>query len=148
MLVRTEINPKYAQPEIHVCGSELNDEVKKTYDELKSLYGNYLVGTDDRGNRCMLSISDIYTIFAQKQRVIVKTPTGDYTVTKKLYELEAELEGLGFVRISKSEIVSYKQIKRLDMNLTGTIRLILPCGYETYTSRRNVTTIKKLLAVK
>ncbi len=148
MLVRTEIDKKYIHPEIHVCNSELNDEVRKTCDELKSLYGNSIMGTDFKGNRCMLSISDIFAIFASDQRVIAKTPEGDYNVSKKLYELENELDDLGFVRISKSEIVSYKKIKRLDMSITGTIRLIMAGGYETYTSRRNVSKIKKLLAVK
>ena len=53
-----------------------------------------------------------------------------------------------FFRISKSEIVNLKKIRRLDMSVTGTIKVILSDGTETYTSRRNVTKLKNCLGIK
>ena len=61
------------------------------------------------------------------------------------WKIEEEYEKLCFVRISKSEIVNYKKIKSLDMSLTGTIKVIMKNGYETYSSRRNVSKLKELL---
>lgn len=38
-----------------------------------------------------------------------------------------------------------KKIRSLDVSLTGTIKVIMKNGYETYTSRRNVAKLKELL---
>ena len=40
---------------------------------------------------------------------------------------------------------NYKRIRSLDLGLTGTIRVIMKNGYETYSSRRNVAKLKELL---
>lgn len=62
-----------------------------------------------------------------------------------MYELEEELEESVFIRISKAEIINIRKIKRVDMNTIGTIKVIMRDGTETYTSRRNVTRLKKAL---
>ena len=49
---------------------------------------------------------------------------------------------MGFVRISNSEIVNSGHIDRLDMSLTGTIKMCMENGDETYVSRRYVSKIK------
>lgn len=77
--------------------------------------------------------------------MIVLTGDGRYVVQKKLYELETELGDANFIRISKSEIVNIHKIKSLDLSITGTIRLVMKTGYETYVSRRNVSKIKEKL---
>ena len=48
------------------------------------------------------------------------------------------------MRISNSELVQKGRILRLDFGLTGTIRLILEGGLETYVSRRYVSRIRKM----
>ena len=52
-----------------------------------------------------------------------------------------------FLRISKSEIINLRKIERLDMSITGTIKVVLTDGTETFTSRRNVTKLKKSLGI-
>jgi len=71
-----------------------------------------------------------------------------YSIQEKLYELEERLDEGQFFRISKSEIVNLKKIKRLDLSITGTIKVILSDGTESYTSRRNVTKLKQILGIK
>lgn len=147
MRIKTEIHEKYTSPEIHICNRELNPMIRKMYDELQVMYGDSIVGTDKREERCVLHLPDLLSFYALKQRVIARAVNGEeYTVSKKLYELETELESAGFIRISKSEIVNIRKIKRLDMSLTGTVKIIMANDYETYTSRRNVTKIKKILS--
>ena len=68
-------------------------------------------------------------------------------ISKKLYELENELNGKIFFRSSKSEIINLKQIQKLDLSLSGTIRVIMKDGSETYTSRRTVSKLKKALGL-
>ena len=145
MDIRTEIDSRYTTIELHVCNNELTDEVRSIMRELHEIYDRYLSGTDEWGNRCMLGTTQIISAYAEGQKVMVRTSDGVYSVQNKLYELETELGDRNFVRISKSEIVHIKKIKNLDLGVTGTIRITMKDGYETYVSRRNVAKIKEKL---
>lgn len=145
MDVRAEIDGKYKAIELHVCNYELTEEVLELIRDLRDSYERSLVGTDEWGNHCMLGFSKIISAYAEGQKVFVRTEEGPYAVQKKLYEVETELGENNFVRISKSEIVNIKKIKSLDMSMTGTIRITMKNGYETYVSRRNVSRIKEKL---
>ena len=145
MLIKTEINRVFKEIELHVCNSEENDNVKSIVRELHEIYDQKLSGVDERGNRCLLKPGEIISAYAEGQKVMVLGPEGVYTVSKKLYELENELGNRHFVRISKSEIVNIRKISKLDMSITGTIKLIMRNGYETYVSRRNIQKIKDRL---
>ncbi|MCR5684523.1 MAG: LytTR family transcriptional regulator [Lachnospiraceae bacterium] len=143
MEIKTEISSRYPEPELHVCNHELNDEVKNIAKELHDIYDLKIACTDGRGNRCMLSPGDIVSVYAEGQKVMVLGENDTYTVSRKLYELEQELGDRHFVRISKSEIINIRKIKKLDMSVIGTIRIITRNGHETYVSRRNVSKIKE-----
>ncbi|MBR6308393.1 MAG: LytTR family transcriptional regulator [Lachnospiraceae bacterium] len=145
MLIKTEIDGKYKEIELHVCNNEETGEVKDLVLELHELYDKRIAGVDARGNRCMLNPGEIVSVYAEGQKVMILGADGTYTVSKKLYELEEELGERNFVRISKSEIVNIKKIKNLDMSVTGTIKICMKNGYETFVSRRNVGRIKERL---
>lgn len=145
MLIRTEIDGKYKEIELHVCNSEETGEVRDIVHELHELYDRRIAGTDTRGNRCMLNPGEVVSAYAEGQKVMILGTGGTYTVQKKLYELEEELGERNFVRISKSEIVNVGKIKNLDMSVTGTIKICMKNGYETFVSRRNVSKIKERL---
>ncbi len=145
MKIRSEIKEQYKDIEIHVCNDEMNDEVKNVMGSLHTFFDSSISATDEVGNKCMISPMEVYSFYSEGQRVIAMDKDKKYTIQKKLYELEEEFGSLNFVRISKSEIVNYKKIKSLDMSLSGTIKVVMKNGYETYTSRRNVSKIKQLL---
>jgi len=145
MKIKTDINEKYNEIELHVCNHELSEEVKSISGELHLLYDKKLSGMDEKGNRRMLRPVEIFSFYSEGQRVIALSETERFTVQSKLYELEEELEKSHFIRISKSEIVNFRKIRELDMSVTGTIRIIMKNGYETYASRRNVAKLKEKL---
>lgn len=145
MKIKTEIDDKYKEIELHVCNDVLNSEVREILGELHETFDQAIAGVDERGNRVMIAASDIISIFAEDQKVMVLGTGGTYTVQKKLYELESELGDTYFTRISKSEIVNIRKIKNLDMSIIGTIKITMKNGYETYVSRRNVAKIKEKL---
>lgn len=145
MNIKTEISSEYKEPELHVCNFENNSEVKGIVQELHEIYDIYIPAVDERGNRCKLKPGEIISVYAEGQKVMILGTDGTYAASKKLYELENELGNRHFVRISKSEIVSIRKIGKLDMSITGTIRIIMKNGYETYVSRRNVSKIKDRL---
>lgn len=145
MQIKTIIDKKYKETEIHVLKDSLDDEVRNVVRELHGIFDETLTGTDERGNKCVLRPLDIVSFYAEGQRVFAIDDSGRYSVSSKLYELEEKYGKSGFVRISKSEVVNFKKIKSLDMSFTGTIKVIMKNGYETYTSRRNVAKIKEIL---
>ena len=145
MKILTETDNKYKEIELHVCSNALTDEVRAVVGELHEIYDYNIPGTDDIGNKRMIRRTEILSAYSEGQRVIVLTGDGRYVVQKKLYELENELGDTNFIRISKSEIINIRKIKSLDMSITGTIRLVMKTGYETYVSRRNVAKIKEKL---
>ena len=85
---------------------------------------------------------EIIRIYTEKRRVLVDSLRGTFSLRSRLYEIE-EMLGSEFVRISNSEIVNRACIRSLDFSLTGTIRLSLSGGMETFVSRRYVARIKK-----
>lgn len=145
MQIRTIIREDCPELELHVCKNVLDGEVKSMAAALHELLDDKLAASDEYGNRVYLKPGDVVSIYAAGSKLCALTAKEQYTVSGKLYELESELEGAGFTRISKSELINVRMIRCLDMSVTGTIRLIMKNGYETYTSRRNVAKIKKLL---
>ena len=145
MKIKIVIDEKYQEPEIHVCYKETDKRVSEIVADLNGLYEKQLMAMDSRGNKCILNVGKVSRIFAQKQKVYAVVEKQTYEISQKLYELEKELDEASFIRISKSEIINMHKIKMLDMNTMGTIRVIMQDGAETYTSRRNVTRLKKAL---
>ena len=86
-------------------------------------------------------------IFSESQRVYAETHAGRYTLHARLYELEETLDSTIFVRISNSEIINSKKIKRLDASITGTIAVYLENDIKTFASRRYVSKLKKIFGL-
>ncbi len=148
MRVRAKIDKVYETLEIQICNHELNQQVKQLVEDISAFVNEGIAATDFRGEKVLLSLWEILRFYTENQRVMVQDAGGVYTTQEKLYELEEKLPEGQFFRISKSEIVNLKKIRRLDMSVTGTIKVILSDGTETYTSRRNVTKLKQCLGLK
>lgn len=148
MKVRARIDKSFDAVEIQVCNHELNPQVKQLVEDISAFVNEGITGTDFRGEKIIIPTREILRIYTESQRVMVQDAKGIYSTQEKLYELENRLDEEQFFRISKSEIVNLKKIRRLDMSITGTIKVILSDGTETYTSRRNVTRLKQILGMK
>lgn len=145
MQIKAVIHEKYKDLELHICKNELDSEVRNMAAVLREFLAYKISATDEKGNRVILNSGEIITFYAEEQRIYALDKHERYTVSKKLYELEKELDSSRFIRISKSEIINYTMIKCMDMSMSGTIKLTMKNGYETFTSRRNVAKIKKML---
>lgn len=147
MKVKPLIDKKYTEIEIHVCNEKMNSNVIDLVNGISDFVNTKIIGTDERGEKVMLSAGEIVRFYAENQRVMAQAAEGTYRIQQKLYELEDDLDATQFFRISKSEIVNLRKIRKLDMDIVGTIRVILTDGTETYTSRRKVTNLKKQLGL-
>ena len=103
-----------------------------------------LAAYDGERGEVLLREEEILRVYTEKRRVLVDSSRGTFALRARLYELEARLDAEEFVRISNSEIVRRGCILHLDFSLTGTIRLTLEGGIETYVSRRYVSRIRRM----
>lgn len=144
MKLQLIIHEKYKEPEIHLCSDKKTKEICDVRDLLEK---TFLTPITVYRNQEAKSIAayEIVRIYSENKRVYARTAADTYEVRDRLYSLEELFRDRGFVRISNSEIVNISQIDRLDMGYTGTIRIFLKNGDETYVSRRYVSKIKEVL---
>ena len=147
MNIKAIINEKYTETELHVCSNKMTSEVTDMIASIDRLVNNGFPVKAANGDTVPVYPGDIFAVYAENQKVFIRTKDGSFESSQKLYELEAQLDEKLFIRISRAEIVNIKKIKRLDLGVSGTIKVIMADGSESYTSRRNVTKLKKALSL-
>ena len=89
--------------------------------------------------------TQLVRVYGAAKKVYAQTTQGEFLLRRRLYELEQILDRRYFVRISKSEIVNLRFVRRLDLSIAGTIGMQLKTGETAYVSRRYVNHIKSIL---
>lgn len=95
----------------------------------------------------LLDQKEILRAYAGQGKVFAVTDRGKFTLRLRLYELEERLDRGSFVRISHSEIVNLRRVKRFDLSYSGTIRVCLSNGDTAFVSRRYLGRVKKALGI-
>lgn len=137
------IHEKYKEPEIVICGAEKTKELAELKQIIAEAVDEKITVYDER-DAVRITQSEVIRFFAGRQRVYAQTADATYLVRARLYELEETLKKQ-FVRISNSEIVNIKKIRRMDTSMAGTIHMYLQADIETYVSRRYVSRIRDSL---
>ena len=146
MKVELRVVPQREEPAVVVEVPALTGEAEALAGRIRGLFPRPV--TLWQGERAVPTEPEsILRFYARDKGVFAQTGEGEFIVRARLYELEEELDGHTFVRISQSEIVNLKQITALDLSLTGTIKITLTGGVVTYTSRRYVKKIKQALGL-
>jgi DNA-binding LytR/AlgR family response regulator len=144
--LKFDIDPNYLEPEIIVRASEVTDEIKEMVQRLSVTQQKLLAGfADDRVQ--VLDIAEIIRIYSLNKKVFAQTMSGEFLVRMRLYELEERLDKTLFVRISNSEIVNLKAIRKIDLSFAGTIAIILSNDGTSYVSRRYISKLKQALGM-
>lgn len=146
MKIKIILNKKYTEPEIHICNEEKNEETDRLAQLVSQAVNTTITGYTDHGME-LITCESIIRIYTESQRVYAATAEGIYRLHQRLFELEEILDGRSFIRISNSEIVNLRRIKRLDTSVAGTILMYLQADITTFVSRRYVKKIKKALGI-
>ena len=141
MKIEFRREPEAAEVRVLVTAAERTPEVEALLRRIRALPA--VIAYDAHGE-VPLRAEEIIRIYTEGRRVRVDSDRGSFLLRCRLYELEERLSDADFVRISNSEIVQKGRILRLDFSLTGTIRLMLEGGIETYVSRRYVSRIRRM----
>ena len=146
MKVEIRIDPARSEPVAVIFTDRVTPQLEALADRLSREDSPTLTAHTERG-AVFLPLDGVIRLYAERQQVLAQTADGAYPVRQRLYELEERLAPHRFVRISNSEIVNARMITGMDFSLTGTIRLSLKGGVETYVSRRFVSRIRKQFEV-
>lgn len=146
MQIEIKIEENCIEPKIILVAGKMTDEIHAMVKKLSGEQLQMIAGFKEDMVE-LLEPSDIYRIFAETGKVVAETDQGEYVLRFRLYEMEQKLEGHSFVRISNSDIINLKKVKRFDLSFSGTICVTLSNGTVTYVSRRFVAKIKQLLGM-
>lgn len=92
-----------------------------------------------------IDMNDIIILSKSGRFISVKTINGEYILSDPLYQVEQKLNPTWFVKISQSEIVNLKYVKKWSFEGGGTIKIELINGIKSYTSRRYTKAIREIL---
>lgn len=140
------IHEKYEESEIVICGAKKTRELAELKEVIAEAVNEKITVYED-GDAVQIMRNEVIRFYASRQRVYAQTADATYLVRARLYELEETLKKQ-FVRISNSEIVNAKKIRRMDTSISGTIHMYLQGDIETYVSRRYVSRIRDSLMRK
>ena len=128
--------------EIIVKAKEANEEVQKI---LELLGDNESLECHLLSDKTLLDTQDIVLISKLGRHTSVQTINGEYVLKDPLYRIEEKLNKTWFVRISQSEIVNLKYVKKWNFEGGGIIKIELINGIFSYTSRRYAVKIREIL---
>lgn len=106
-----------------------------------------LTGWD--GDYCIqVKQNEIFRIYSMDKKVYLETEKENLLLKLRLYEFEELAEKCGwtdFIRISNTDIVNFSKVTKLDMSLTGIVRVNFTNGKDAIVSRRYMNKIKSEL---
>lgn len=148
MKVEIRIAPEQEETSVVIQTPVLTDQAEELAAHIRAWTPRALtLWQGEQALRC--SPSDVLRFYAEDKGVFALLADGQIgSIRARLYELEEQLDGHTFVRISHSEIVNLKHVTALDLSLSGTIKLTLAGGKAVcYASRRYVPKIKQALGL-
>jgi len=93
----------------------------------------------------LIDMKDIIILSKSGRFIAVKTINGEYVISEPLYQIETKLNPTWFVKISQSEIVNLKYVKKWSFEGGGIIKIEMINGIKSYTSRRYTKAIREIL---
>ena len=146
MEVEIKLDPNCKQPKVIIYTNEITQEINDLAKSLSGVEYSSLAGYKS-GEILLIRPDDIIRIYSQGQKVLAQLEKDTVQLKYRLYELENRLAGTSFMRISNSEIVNFKKVVSLDMNMSGTISLKYKSGEKSFVSRRYIEKIKIYLEI-
>lgn len=146
MEIKIQLDSQYIDPEVHILTAAVTEEVQQLLRRISEEKPHAIVCYDE-DSAVLVEQEQLIRVYGAKQKVYAQTELGEFTLRKRLYEMEILLDSGKFVRISNSEIVNLHYVRRLDLSITGTIGMQLKNGETVYVSRRYLSRIKTILHI-
>ena len=132
------------QTEVIIRAKSKDEEVERILSALGEDSARMLLCETLSSSR-LIDKNDIVIISKDGRYLSVKTVNGEFVVNEPLYRIEEKLNPAWFIRISQSEIVNLRYVKRWDFSKSGIITIELANGIRSFTSRRYAKQIREVL---
>lgn len=132
------------ETEVIIKAKEQNDEVNEILERLGEPK-NDVISCNVLSDEELIDINDIILISKDGRFLSVKTTNGEFVLNEPLYQIEEKLDPVWFVKISQSEIVNLKYVKKWSFEGGGILRIEMENGIKSYTSRRYSVKIREIL---
>ncbi|MCR4804434.1 MAG: LytTR family transcriptional regulator DNA-binding domain-containing protein [Clostridia bacterium] len=131
--------------DVLVRARDRGEEVEHLLARIAGQKPEALTVTDEHGALLRLDPDGIVSVSIDGRQVRIAAEGGSYRVRQSLQSLEESLDPDKFVRISRYELVNLDKVSRYDFTLSGTLRLELADGQQTWASRRCIPAIRRRL---
>ena len=141
------LDEKYVDPKVTIYAKERTEQVDNIIEAIENVSGADfpLVPGINGKNMELLSQRDIVRIYTSGRKLIIQTDDNSYFSARTLSNLETILNNDRFIRISQSEIINIRKVKKFDISYSGTIGVFFENGDRTWASRSRVKDIKAIL---
>ena len=145
--LKIEINVDETITDTHIQVScrQLTPEIEKLLAMLRILDKQLAVTKGE--DTYILDVFKVAYIESVDRKTFIYTEEDVYESGWKLYELEAQLEDCGFIRVSKSCLLRLQAVKSLKADLNRRIKATLGNGEQIIVSRQYADALKKRLGI-
>jgi len=146
--VRFEEEKERQNIDVLFAASELDDQVVALMNRVEDPLAITWEVRDSEGEPATLSEEKIVSISVANKRLRIVAEDDVYWLKMTMQNAEKALNPSMFLRLSRYEIVNLRKVKRFDFTITGTLRVEMEDGSETWASRRFMPAIKERLRKK
>ena len=125
--------------------SEVDGQVAALMNKIADPISTLWKVTDSEGAQVTLAEESMVVISADNKRLKVTADDGVYWMKMTLQDIEAALNPNIFLRVSRYDIVNLQKVERFDFSISGTLRIELADGQETWASRRFIPAVRERL---
>ena len=143
--VRFEKDKGRQDIDVLFTASEVDSQVAVLMNRVADPLSTTWEAQDSEGASVTLLEDSILTISADNKRLRITADDGVYWLRMTLQDVEKALNPSMFLRVSRYEIVNLHKVKRFDFTITGTLRVEMEDGTDTWASRRFIPVIKERL---
>ncbi|MBR0419505.1 MAG: LytTR family transcriptional regulator DNA-binding domain-containing protein [Erysipelotrichaceae bacterium] len=141
-------DPSQQDINIVITADKKDEEVMELIKKISDPFESTITVYDDKGSAIIIPLEKIYSISSNNRKLKVVSEDGVFEMRSSLQDIEQELKSPSFIKISRYEIINLLKVKEFDFSVSGTLRIEMNNGLETWASRRSISEIKKRLMRK
>lgn len=148
--VKVRFAPEEGRRDIDVLftASELDKQLTSLMERVEDPLAGVFTVSDAAGVSVALPEERIITVSSDNKKLRIVADDGVYRLGASMREFEKDLNPSMFLRISRYEIVNLRKVVHFDFSVSGTLRIEMANGYETWASRRFIQVVKTRLTGK
>jgi DNA-binding LytR/AlgR family response regulator len=143
MKLTINADDRYTETEIIVNCNRMSDDIEKLLATIR-VFDMKINGRKD-GRDYILEIADIIYIESIDKRTFLYTLKDNYESPFRLYELEAKLVAMDFLRVSRNCIINVNHIQSIETELNSRLILTMPGEIKLIVSRQYASEVKQKL---